>query len=233
MPIITPKTKNRGRIGHMTKAQLKRFVQDNSGGGGVIVEESDGNPSVSPTSKIKVSNGTLTDDGSGVVTINTAGPTGVVTVKRFIIAASALTDSDTAQDLAIYTKTATEGIVNCRVRWGGTKFNYAGSNLYVGVGFTPSGGAYDDDTILLGRDIASKSANDWCSSVYYNNYGTSWTNGGSYHWRYQSNEMVHFGQAGVVYVDIAVSSGTVAAIDEGTVEIFLDIVDCGAGTTIS
>jgi hypothetical protein len=41
------------------------------------------------------------------------------------------------------------------------------------------------------------------------------------------------GEAGVVYVVIATSTGTVASIDEGTVEIFLDIVDCGAGTTIS
>jgi len=195
MAILTPRhNRNRSMVGGMTKAQLKRFIENN---------------------------GATTD------------LTGVAQTKRFIIAASALTDNDTSQDLAIYTKTATEGIVNCRVRWGAAKFNYPGSNLYVGVGFTPSGGAYDDDTILGERDIAGKSANDWCTTVYKDNYGSSWTSGGSYHWRYQSCEMVHMGEAGVVYVVIATSSGTVASIDEGTVEIFLDIVDCGAGTTIS
>ncbi len=48
----------------------------NTGGGGassLTVEEADGNPSVSSVTKIKVSNGTLTDDGSGTVTITTGG----------------------------------------------------------------------------------------------------------------------------------------------------------------
>tara|TARA_R110000824_G_scaffold60853_6_gene162378 strand:+ start:5858 stop:7216 length:1359 start_codon:yes stop_codon:yes gene_type:complete len=45
-------------------------------GTSLTVEESDGSPSVSSVSKIKVSNGTLTDDGSGTVTITTGGGTG-------------------------------------------------------------------------------------------------------------------------------------------------------------
>ncbi len=46
-----------------------------SGGGGtsLTVEEVDGTPTVSNVNTIKVSNGTLTDDGSGVVTITTGG----------------------------------------------------------------------------------------------------------------------------------------------------------------
>ena len=45
------------------------------GGAGtsLTVEEVDGNPSVSSVTKIKVTNGTLTDDGSGTVTITTGG----------------------------------------------------------------------------------------------------------------------------------------------------------------
>ncbi len=42
-------------------------------GSGVTVEEQDGSPSVANISKIKVTNGTLTDDGSGVVSIDTGG----------------------------------------------------------------------------------------------------------------------------------------------------------------
>jgi len=45
-------------------------------GGSLTVEEEDGDPTVTPVTKIKVTNGTLTDDGSGTVTINTAGSGG-------------------------------------------------------------------------------------------------------------------------------------------------------------
>ncbi len=40
------------------------------GGGSITVEEQDGTPSVSSVNKIKVTNGTLTDDGSGVVSLD-------------------------------------------------------------------------------------------------------------------------------------------------------------------
>ena len=53
----------------------KTFVTPTSGGGGggssLTVEEQDGVPSVSPVNTIRVSNGTLTDEGGGVVSIVT------------------------------------------------------------------------------------------------------------------------------------------------------------------
>ncbi len=55
----------------------KTFVTPTSGGGGggssLTVEEQDGIPSVSPVNTIRVSNGTLTDEGGGVVSIITGG----------------------------------------------------------------------------------------------------------------------------------------------------------------
>ena len=55
----------------------KTFVTPTSGGGGggssLTVEEQDGVPSVSPVNTIRVSNGTLTDEGGGVVSIVTGG----------------------------------------------------------------------------------------------------------------------------------------------------------------
>ncbi len=47
------------------------------GGGLLAVEEVDGTPSVSGVNTIKVSNGTLTDDGGGIVSITTGGGGGV------------------------------------------------------------------------------------------------------------------------------------------------------------
>ena len=48
-------------------------VTSTSGGGGggsnLTVEEQDGNPTVTPVTTIKVTNGTLTDEGGGVVSI--------------------------------------------------------------------------------------------------------------------------------------------------------------------
>ena len=57
----------------------KTAVTSTSGGGGggssLTVEEQDGVPSVSPVNTIRVSNGTLTDEGGGVVSIVTGGGT--------------------------------------------------------------------------------------------------------------------------------------------------------------
>lgn len=46
----------------------------------ITVEEADGSPTVANVSKIKVSNGTLTDNGSGIVTVLTGS--GVITVEE-------------------------------------------------------------------------------------------------------------------------------------------------------
>ena len=47
-----------------------------AGGGSITVEEVDGTPTVANVTKIKVTNGTLTDEGAGVVTIITGGGAG-------------------------------------------------------------------------------------------------------------------------------------------------------------
>jgi len=49
-----------------------------SGGGGaaLTVQETDGSPSVDAVDKIIVNNGSLTDDGSGQITLDNTGPTG-------------------------------------------------------------------------------------------------------------------------------------------------------------
>ena len=48
-------------------------ITASSGGGGgtsnLTVEEQDGNPTVTPVTTIKVTNGSLTDEGGGVVSI--------------------------------------------------------------------------------------------------------------------------------------------------------------------
>lgn len=51
-------------------------IQTGCSGGAFAVEELDGSPSVVGVSKIKVANGTLTDDGGGIVTLATGSGSG-------------------------------------------------------------------------------------------------------------------------------------------------------------
>ena len=53
---------------------------NNTGRAGVRIKEADGTPDVTGVSEIIVSNGTLTDNGAGIVTIATGGGGGAGTV---------------------------------------------------------------------------------------------------------------------------------------------------------
>lgn len=62
-----------GAAGTGTLSSREDHVHPAGGGGSLTVEEADGTPTVTGVTTIKVSNGTLTDDGSGVVSITTGG----------------------------------------------------------------------------------------------------------------------------------------------------------------
>jgi len=155
--------------------------------------------------------------------------------KRLIIEATACSAGSRSQDIAIYTKTANEGIANVRVRWGSSKFNYPASSFYFSVGFYPSGGALDNDSMLSGRDIAGVSAGEFIIDEYFTNWGPAW--GGPYSGyghRFNLSTLAHYQEAGDIYIGLDVGAGQVAsAISSGTIEVFLDLVDPGEGTTIS
>lgn len=221
-----------GRIGNMTKAQLKGFLERHASP--LIVKEADGSPTAGSVTTIKVSNDTLTDDGSGVVTINTGGSATAYT-KRLIVAATACDAGSRTQDIVVYAKTANQGIANVRVRWGSSKFNYPLSTFYFSVGFFPTGGSLDNDSLLLGRDIAGVSAGEFIVDEYFTYWGAAWLGPyGGYGHRFNLSQLAHYQEAGNVYIGLDVGSGQVAsAITTGTVEVFLDLVDPGAGTTIS
>jgi len=156
-----------------------------------------------------------------------------VTVKRLILAASACTAAARTQDITIYTKTAAEGIANVRVRWGSSKFNYGGSVFYFAVGFHPTGGSLDNDSFLLARDIAGVSAGDFANAEYFTQGGVAWGPNGYRH-RYFMNTLAHYPTAGVITVSITLAVGQdVGDISTGTIEVFLDVIEPGDGTTIS
>ena len=132
-----------------------------------------------------------------------------VTVKRLILAASACTAAARTQDITIYTKTAAEGIANVRVRWGSSKFNYGA------------------------RDIAGVSAGDFANAEYFTQGGVAWGPNGYRH-RYFMNTLAHYPTAGVITVSITLAVGQdVGDISTGTIEVFLDVIEPGDGTTIS
>ena len=50
-----------------------KYTGSNEGVEGLRVRDQDGNPNVSPVTEIRVTNGTLTDDGNGVISLQTGG----------------------------------------------------------------------------------------------------------------------------------------------------------------
>jgi len=50
-----------------------KYTGSNEGTEGLRVRDQDGNPTVKPVNEIRVTNGTLTDDGDGVVSLQTGG----------------------------------------------------------------------------------------------------------------------------------------------------------------
>ena len=50
-----------------------KYTGSNAGVEGLRIRDQDGNPNVSPVTEIRVTDGTLTDDGNGVVSLQTGG----------------------------------------------------------------------------------------------------------------------------------------------------------------
>jgi hypothetical protein len=99
--------------------------------GALVVKETDGNPNVPNVNTIVVSNGTLTNDGGGVVTITTGGggagvdswaggttgllpsgaTTGVVSISGTLVVANGGTGATTLTDNSVLTGAGTSAII--------------------------------------------------------------------------------------------------------------------------
>jgi len=55
-----------------------KYTGSNEGVEGLRLRDQDGNPNVAPVTEIRVTNGTLTDDGNGVVSLQTGGGGGMM-----------------------------------------------------------------------------------------------------------------------------------------------------------
>jgi hypothetical protein len=130
----------------------KTFVTPTSGGGGggssLRVEEQDGVPSVSPVNTIRVTNGTLTDEGGGVVSIVTGGGTTV---------------SQSFGEIVQPSGGSTIGLTTTYTGWNtGAVGQLSGMTFSSGAGTDPDTLSPDDDgtfQAIVTFSIASGSAN--------------------------------------------------------------------------
>ena len=90
-----------------------------------------------------------------------------------------------------------------------------------------------DITIYTKTAAAGVSAGDFANAEYFTQGGVAWGPNGYRH-RYFMNTLAHYPTAGVITVSITLAVGQdVGDISTGTIEVFLDVIEPGDGTTIS
>ena len=97
-----------------------RYTGSDSGGSGssLTVRELDGVPTVNNVNTIQVSNGTLVDNGGGVVTLSTGGGGTTLTVSDGVTSVAAVTNLNFTAGATVTSGGA--GIANVSIAGGGT-----------------------------------------------------------------------------------------------------------------
>jgi len=153
-----------------------------SSGGSLTVRELDGSPSVSSVSVIQVSNGTLVDNGGGVVTITTGGGGGTsLTVSDGVTSVNAITDLTFTSGATVTSGGA--GIANVSIAGGGTiAGTISTTQVPYGTALNTVGGdsdfTYDDTTDTLSVpniDFGSGSTHQLTSTTVTGASGASFT----------------------------------------------------------
>lgn len=114
---------------------------------GLVVEEVDASPSVSGVTKIVVTNGSLTDDGSGQVTISTGGGSGDVTEQG---AYGSRPSADNDGDLYF----STDGAVVSRDKGSGNGYSHWGPVFLLNMSKTVSDFAWINQETATATDTA-------------------------------------------------------------------------------
>ncbi|MFN2576343.1 MAG: tail fiber domain-containing protein [Pyrinomonadaceae bacterium] len=145
------------------------------GGASLTVKEEDGNPSVTSVSELRVSNGTLTDNGAGSVSITTSGTGG-----------SSILNQTTQQTSANFN---IDGTGKANVFDAATQYNLGGprvlgnpgqNNLFAGIGagaVTPVLGDNNLENTFFGTSAGQNNI-DCCNAFFGNYSGQSNTTGG-------------------------------------------------------
>jgi len=153
-----------------------------SSGGSLTVRELDGSPSVSSVSVIQVSNGTLVDNGGGVVTITTGGGGGTsLTVSDGVTSVNAITDLTFTSGATVTSGGA--GIANVSIAGGGTiAGTISTTQVPYGTALNTVGGdsdfTYNDTTDTLSVpniDFGSGSTHQLTSTTVTGASGSSFT----------------------------------------------------------
>ena len=123
------------------------FGGSNTGKAGLNITETDGSPDVFGVTKIVVSNGTLTDDGAGVVSISTGGGgggSGTVTSVSTTLSGISITNPTTTPAIAGTLNVGSGGT-------GGTFLSDGGILLGSGSGPITSTFQPENGMLLIGR----------------------------------------------------------------------------------
>ena len=162
-----------------------RYTGSDGGGStstfNLTIQELDGVPTVSGVTTIKVSNGTLVDDGGGVVTLSTGGGGTTLTVSDGVTSVAAVTNLNFTAGATVTSGGA--GIANVSIAGGGTiGGSISTSEIPYGTAANTIGGdadfSYDDTTDTLSVpniDFGTGSTHQLTSTVVGGATGASFT----------------------------------------------------------
>lgn len=153
---------------HLTSnGSVPSWIAQPVSAGTITVKEVDGTPNVSGVSTVRVSNGTLTDDGAGQVTVNTGGGSNPNTVDLDTAGSSVSSTSFADSNMAVAVSASTNYLLKAVVFFNtnatsvGIRLAFtfpAGATLKAGGYNSTGAGGANDQTVAISSTTAADTA---------------------------------------------------------------------------